>query len=315
MPPRAWRCAPRGPAPAHPAAARRPRRAAPGWRRRAPDSGQARTAGPARDIRIGSLTRSRRRACGRATTPGTTPMPAPYTSVWATPCGTKSWNSTTRSVRAIAPADQATTRAGRCGATWNRCSTLASSPTCPPAIASADDPSRSVLDLVTMSGHRRSLLRAPGVVERLLDVSHPLQVLLVQQLYDAQRVGQRPLAQPGPRVGATGDVVRRTERVVELHQVELAQLGQGSLVLALGMGVLAVLLVDSQPARVQGQVHGPEPHQLAQLGVVDLAFLPPRRHGGHHGLRIEVPRRTCCRFDARLGTQQRDLRGSRWRAR
>ena len=104
-------------------------------------------------------------------------------------------------------------------------------------------PLEEVLDLLAMAGHRRSLLRAPGVVERLLELSHPLQVLFVQQLHDAQRVGQRPLAQPGPRIGTAGDLVRRTERMVELHEVELAQLGQGSLVLALGMGVLPVLLV------------------------------------------------------------------------
>ena len=158
-----------------------------------------------------------------------------------------------------------------------------------------------------MAGHRRSLLRAPGVVERLLGPAHPLQVLFVQQLHDAERVGHRPLAQPGSRIGTSGDLVRRTERMVELHEVELAQLGQGSLVLALGMGVLAVLLVDSQAARVQGKVHGPVPRQLAQLGVVDLTFLPSRGHHGHHGLRIEVPDDPL-QVRARPGPHQVDLK-------
>ena len=170
-----------------------------------------------------------------------------------------------------------------------------------------------VLDLVTMPGHRRSLLRAPGVVERLLGLGHPLHVLLVEQLHDAQRIGQRPVAQPGPRVGATGDVVRRTQRVVELDEVELAQLGQRSLVLALGMRVLAVLLVHRQAARVQSQVHRPEPHQLAQLGVVDLAFLPARGHGGHHGSGSRS-RRACCRFGRGWGPSSVICRLT-WRAR
>ena len=55
------------------------------------------------------------------------------------PVRRRSWKSTTRSVSAIAPADQATTRGGRCGATWNRCSTRTSTPTWPPATTSAGD--------------------------------------------------------------------------------------------------------------------------------------------------------------------------------
>ena len=148
------------------------------------------------------------------------------------------------------------------------------------------------LDLVAVASDGRSLLGAPGVVELQLELGHAFQVLLVQESYDGQGVGQRPLAQPGSRIGVARDLVRRTERVVELHQVELTQLGQGDLVLTLGMGVLAVLLVHREPARVQGEVHGPEPHGLAQLRVVGLAVLPARGHGGHHRLGIEVPEGT-----------------------
>ena len=157
-----------------------------------------------------------------------------------------------------------------------------------------------------MSDHRRSLVRAPDVEELQLELGQPLQVLFVQQLHDAQRIGQGLLPHPRPRVGAAGDVVRRAQRVVELDQVELAQLGQRSLVLALGIAVLPVLLVHRQPARVQGEVDGPEPHGFAQLGVVALAVLPPRRHGGHHGLRIQVRERVV-QVRAGLRTQQRDL--------
>ena len=132
-------------------------------------------------------------------------------------------------------------------------------------------------------------------------------MLFVQQPHDAQRVGHRPLAQPWPRIGTPGDVVRRTERVVELYEIELAQLGQGSLVVALGMRVLPVLLVHGQEACVKSQVHGPAPHQLAQLGVVHLAFLPSRGDGGHHGLRIEVPEDPR-QVRTRPGTHQVDLK-------
>ena len=95
--------------------------------------------------------------------------------------------------------------------------------------------------------------------------------------------------------------------MVELDEVELAQLGQGRLVLTLGMRVLPILLVDSQPPCMQCQVRGPMPDQLAQLGVVDLAVLPPRGHHGHHGLRVEVtedPRQV----RARPGPHQVDLK-------
>ena len=157
-----------------------------------------------------------------------------------------------------------------------------------------------------MSDHGRSLVRAPDIEELQLVLGQPLQVLLVQQLHDAQRIGEDLLPHPRSRVGTAGDVVRRAQRVVELAQVELAQLGQGSLVLTLGIAVLAVLLVHRQPARVQGEVDGPEPHGLAQLGVVALAVLPPRRHGGHQGLRIQV-RECVVHVRAGLRTEQRDL--------
>ena len=57
-----------------------------------------------------------------------------------------------------------------------------------------------VLDLLPVSGHRGSLLRAPGVVERLLGVTDALHVLFVQQLHDAQRVGHRALTHPRSRI-------------------------------------------------------------------------------------------------------------------
>ena len=279
MPPRARRCAPRGPARAHPAAAAPSsssgtRVASSSTRQRAGANRRAST-----DIRIGSPTRSRRRACGRATTPGTTPMPVAVHLGLGDPVRDEvmeQHHALGQGHRPGRPGHHARRQVRRDVEQVQHPGQLADVP--------AGDRQRrrsleEVLDLLTMSGHRRSLLRAPGVVEALLELSHPLHVLFVQQLHDAQRVGQRPLAQPGPRVGATGDLVRRTERMVELHEVELAQLGQGSLVLTLGMGVLAVLLV-ARPASARagpGSRSGAPPARAARRRRPRVPAIPRSR--------------------------------------
>ena len=79
-------------------------------------------------------------------------------------------------------------------------------------------------------------------------------MLLVEEPDDGDRVGQRTLAQPGTGVLVLCHAVRRAQRMVELLDVELPQLGEGGVVLALGVGVLPVPLEHVEPPRVQGEV-------------------------------------------------------------
>ena len=180
-----WRCAPRGPARARPAAAAPSsssgtRVASSSTRQRAGANRRAST-----DIRIGSPTRSRRRAWGRATTPGTTPMPCAVHLGLGDPVRDEvmeQHHSLGQGHRPRRPGHHARRQVRRDVEQVQHPGELADVP--------AGDRQRrrsleEVLDLLTVAGHRRSLLRAPGVVERLLELSHPLQVLFVQQLHDA----------------------------------------------------------------------------------------------------------------------------------
>ena len=166
---------------------------------------------------------------------------------------------------------------GRCGATWNRCSTPGQYADVPAGDRDRRRRPEEVLDLVAVAGHGRSLLRAPGVEELQLGLRHPVAGAVRRAA--APPAGRRSRARSRSRGRASE---RRAtsyvapQRVVELDQVELTQLGERSLVLPLGMGVLAVLVVHRHQPGVQGEVHGPEADRLGQLGVVDLALLPAR---------------------------------------
>ena len=100
---------------------------------------------------------------------------------------------------------------------------------------------------------------------------------LVDEPDDRLGVGARLLPHLGPAPAAPGDLAQRAQHPVELHEVQLLQLGERGAVLALGLGVLRVALQHVQPAGVQGQVDAAAVEQPVQLGVVGLAFLPARR--------------------------------------
>ena len=145
---------------------------------------------------------------------------------------TRSWKSTTRSVSAIAPADQATTRGGTVRA--RRRTGAAAAAARRRARRRSPTPttrSRSCSDLLPMA--RRSPLAPAGARRRRTRCwtpADPLQVPFVQRLHHADRVGHAPARRSrGLASERRATVVRRTERMVELHEVELAQLVHGSL--------------------------------------------------------------------------------------
>ena len=74
-------------------------------------------------------------ACGSGMTPRSRPRPRSWTSGAVTPCGAKSWKSTTGSHTAMAPADQAITGVCNGMATSSSRSVSMRMPTWPPATA------------------------------------------------------------------------------------------------------------------------------------------------------------------------------------
>src|SRR6478672_512074 len=117
-----------------------------GTRTTAPSSSSSSRCSPKRlartDIRSWSSSCRRRLACGSAMTPGSRPSPVSCTSAAVTPCGVKSWKSTTSSVSAIAPADHATTVCSRRIDTSKKRSVQSRVRTFPPAMTTASHSSR-----------------------------------------------------------------------------------------------------------------------------------------------------------------------------
>jgi len=69
--------------------------------------------------------------------------------------------------------------------------------------------------------HGRPFLRSPRAVERLVCLADPDLVLSVEQAYDGDRVVEGTLPQARSRVLVLGDAVRRSQRMVELLEVQL----------------------------------------------------------------------------------------------
>jgi hypothetical protein len=76
--------------------------------------------------------------------------------------------------------------------------------------------------------------------------------------------------------------------VVQLAEVDAAQLPERRVVVALGMRELPVLSVHVEPPAVQPEVHRTTTEELLQLGVLVLALQPAGRHGDHRSVRVEV---------------------------
>src|SRR3954471_22179242 len=137
-------------------------------------------------------------------------------------------------------------------------------------------------------GDHRPLLRPPRGVERVLGVAYPGEVLAVDEPDDLDRVTERGTAEPRPRFAPMADNVRGGQCVVQPREVHRAQLAEGRVVLALGVGVLPVALVHVEPAAVQAEAHPASAEQALTLVVLGLPLQPARGHGGHRCVRVEV---------------------------
>jgi hypothetical protein len=73
-----------------------------------------------------------------------------------------------------------------------------------------------------------------------------------------------------------GDVALGGDGVVEAQAVDLLQVAQEPLALAVRRGELLVLVEQLVAARVQAQVHGLAAEVRRELLVLELALLPPR---------------------------------------
>ena len=171
-------------------------------RRRGPRTGPAppRTASSA--IRAGSSTRSRRRACGSSTAPRD-PARAPRRRTRRAPARSRprSWNSSTRSVSAIAPADQATTVGGGLLARRRAAARAPARPTCPPATASAGRARQHLGAPRRGAAPPTGALRGPPPRRRTRPArcAHPREVPVVDEPDDGLGVGASARRAPAGR--------------------------------------------------------------------------------------------------------------------
>ena len=122
----------------------------------------------------------------------------------------------------------------------------------------------------------------------MLGVADPGEVLVVDESDDLDGVVERCRAEPRSGFLRVADGVRREQRVVQLAEVQAAQLGESGIVVALGMGELPVAFVHVEPAAVQPQIRRASTEELVELGVVGLTLLPAGRHHGHGRVRVQV---------------------------
>ncbi len=149
------------------------------------------------------------------------------------------------------------------------------------------------VNLCAVRGDPGVLLGSPGVPERRLQLGYPRQVLRVEQPHGLDGVTQGPFAQSGPRVAAVRYVVGRGERVVELNEIQVPELGQGGVMRSFGGGELTVRVEDLEPPGAQAQVDYRvrlrAADQLAEFLVVVLSFLPSRRDDGGGTVEVKSP--------------------------
>ncbi len=203
-------------------------------------------------IRAGSSTRSRRRACGSSTAAGTQPSPTSTNSACDGPFAARSWKSSTRSVNAIAPADQATTVGG-----WRdgeQPQHVPQHPDVPARDGQRRRPGQPLTDRVPVpatagrsaGGHRSAnVLRSSATRARCRSST--------SRTTDSAsaRASFRTRGPPPPR---RADLPQRAQHPVELHEIQLLLLGERRPVRALGRGVLGVPLQHVLPAGVQGRL-------------------------------------------------------------
>ena len=258
---------------------RRQRRRPGRGRARTPSSSTTQRAGAAAHGQLGhpggSSTRSRRRACGSSTAPGIQPSPTSANSACDGPFAARSWNSSTRSVSAIAPADQATTVGG--AVDGEQPQHVPQHPDVPARDHQRRGSRQPPPPPRPGAGHRRALRGPPPLRERGPLLRDPREVPLVDEPDDGLGVGAGLVPHPRAAAAAPGHLAQRAQHPVELHEVQLLLLGERGPVLALGLGVLRVALQHVLPAGVQGQVDAAAVQQRVELGVVGLAFLPARR--------------------------------------
>ena len=138
-----------------------------------------------------------------------------------------------------------------------------------------------------MRGDDRTFRRTPGRDEVGVRGPHLVAVTLVDEADGGEGAADRG-CRGATQTAALGHLVQRSQRVVELNDVELLKLVEHRSVLALRRGVLRIELEDLEPPTVQPEVDATAAERPVQLAVVGLPFKPAGRHRSDGRVGIDV---------------------------